>query len=129
MELGAINNNAQAAATVPKTSAEGAVNNPSSTSAAAQPSTSPLQTANALKQTADVLNTEQVRQAAHTIADSLKSRARDLQFSVHEDLNRIVVKIIDPETKEVIRQIPAEEMLKLAKAIDTATGRLIKTSA
>src|SRR5437016_2994263 len=36
---------------------------------------------------------------------------RDLQFSIDENSGQTVIKVIDPETKEVIRQIPAEETL------------------
>jgi flagellar protein FlaG len=36
---------------------------------------------------------------------------------VDEDLGRIVVKVMDHETKEVIRQIPADEVLQLAKRL------------
>jgi hypothetical protein len=35
---------------------------------------------------------------------------------------RTVVKVIDQETKEVLRQIPTKEALALAKAFDSAKG-------
>jgi len=37
-----------------------------------------------------------------------------------------VVKLIDVKTKEVIRQIPAQEMLVIAKRLDELQGLLIK---
>jgi flagellar protein FlaG len=40
-----------------------------------------------------------------------------------------VVKVVDNDTKEVIRQIPSEEMLKIAKYIDEITGLLFKDMA
>lgn len=39
---------------------------------------------------------------------------RRLNFSIDEATKRIVVKVIDENTDEVVRQIPTEEMLKLA---------------
>lgn len=40
---------------------------------------------------------------------------RNLEFSVDEDVNRTVVRVVDTDTGELIRQIPSEEMLQLAR--------------
>jgi flagellar protein FlaG len=40
-----------------------------------------------------------------------------------------VVKIIDSQTKEVIRQLPPETTLKIAKYIDEITGLLFEKKA
>jgi flagellar protein FlaG len=42
---------------------------------------------------------------------------RDLQFSVDQDSGSVVVKVVDRGTGDVLRQIPAEEMLKLARTL------------
>lgn len=39
---------------------------------------------------------------------------RSLSFEVHEDLGRAVVSVYDAETEELVRQIPAEEMIRIA---------------
>lgn len=52
-----------------------------------------------------------------------------LQFSIDQDTNTPVVKVIDTATKDVIRQIPSEEALAIAKAIDQFKGMLIKEQA
>ncbi len=39
---------------------------------------------------------------------------RRLNFSIDEATDRVVVKVIDEDTDEVVRQIPREEMLRLA---------------
>ena len=41
-----------------------------------------------------------------------------LQFSVDESTGESVIKVMDKETNEMIRQIPSEEMLQIAKALD-----------
>jgi len=41
-----------------------------------------------------------------------------LVFEVDRDTNTTVVKVVDTASKEVIRQIPAPEMLEVAKAIE-----------
>ena len=45
-----------------------------------------------------------------------------VEFSLDADSGRVVVKIIDSATQEVVRQIPMEEMLALAKALDQFQG-------
>lgn len=52
-----------------------------------------------------------------------------LTFSMDEESDKMVVKVIDQATKEVIRQIPSEEMLAIAKALDTMKGLLIQQKA
>ena len=129
MELRTISSGAQATVTSARTPAENMTGANTTTSSSAPPSQSAIQTINAVTQAANIPNMEQVKQAAHSVADSLKSMARGLEFEIHQDTQQIVVKIIDPETKEVIKQIPSEEVLRLAQSLDMATGRLIKASA
>lgn len=55
-------------------------------------------------------------------AAEIANRAMDigsfgLQFRVHEDSGRVQVKVVDTETKEVIREIPPEQMLEIAAQI------------
>ena len=52
--------------------------------------------------------------------------ASDIEFSIDEDSGQTVVKVIDRATKEVLRQIPSEEMLELAKALDKLQGLLLR---
>ncbi|MDR0453180.1 MAG: flagellar protein FlaG [Deferribacteraceae bacterium] len=51
-------------------------------------------------------------------------RREERQFMVDEDLERLVVKIIDADTKELIRQIPTEDALKLSKKMQEMIGLL-----
>ena len=55
--------------------------------------------------------------------------ANNLQFTVDEDTGIDVVKVVDTDTKEVIRQFPSEEILAIAKAIDQLQGLLVKDKA
>ena len=48
-----------------------------------------------------------------------------MNFSVNESTNNIVVKIIDSETDEVIRQIPPEELLAIQEKMQDLTGFLL----
>ena len=50
--------------------------------------------------------------------DHVQHVQRELQFSVDEDSGRTVIKVLDKETKDVIRQIPGEEALNFARKLD-----------
>ena len=49
-----------------------------------------------------------------------------LKFSIDSDTKQTVVKVMNKDTGEVIRQIPSEEALKLSKAMDTLQGLIIQ---
>lgn len=51
-----------------------------------------------------------------------------LQFSVDESTGQFVVKVTDRKTHEVIRQIPSEEMLQIAKGLDRYKEGLLVNS-
>ena len=40
-----------------------------------------------------------------------------VNFSVEQELDRVVIKVMDSETKSVIRQIPSEELIAINKRI------------
>lgn len=65
--------------------------------------------------------------------DYVQSISRNLEFSVDKDANRTVIRVVDSQTGDVVRQIPAEEMLQLARHLremDKASeGLFIKTQA
>lgn len=86
-------------------------------------------TAAAVQKSAAAPSVEQVKQAVTNINKSLQSLSQDLEFSVDADSNRTIVKVVDQRTKEVIRQIPSEEALEIAKALDSVQGLLIKQQA
>jgi len=54
---------------------------------------------------------------------------RELQFSVDKDSGDTVIKVIDKETEEVVRQIPSEELMHLRKRLEQAAGLIFHDSA
>ncbi|HOM01293.1 MAG TPA: flagellar protein FlaG [Acetivibrio sp.] len=48
-----------------------------------------------------------------------------LEFSVHEKSKEIMVKVIDSETKEVIREIPPEKILDMVAAMLEMVGIIV----
>ena len=67
-----------------------------------------------------------IDQALKEVREAIAPVAQNLQFSLDEESGRTVIKIVDSSTDEVIRQIPSEEILAIAKALDKLQGVLIK---
>ncbi len=55
--------------------------------------------------------------AARQVEAFMKVQSRNLSFSVDEETNRSVVVVKDGESGAVVRQIPSEEVLRLAERI------------
>ena len=73
---------------------------------------------------------QEVKQAVEQINRFMQQSNRTLQFSFDKEANRIVVKITDSQTGELIRQIPSEEVLAISRAIgDIQQGMLLRQSA
>lgn len=58
-------------------------------------------------------------------AAAIMASSARLCFEKHETTGKMVARLKDAKTGEVIRQIPPEEMLKLAEAIDRYLGLLV----
>ncbi len=69
------------------------------------------------EQTMQAVSLDELGNAVEDINQFVNSQGRTLNFSVDEESGKPVVKVIDFQTKEVIRQIPSEEVLTMAKAI------------
>ncbi len=49
---------------------------------------------------------------------------RKLQFNVNKELNTVVVKIVDSNTNQVLKEIPSEDMQRLKLRLRKAIGNL-----
>ncbi|MDH3637355.1 MAG: flagellar protein FlaG [Gammaproteobacteria bacterium] len=67
-----------------------------------------------------------VVESLNAIAQTVR---RQLEFSVDQDSGRTVIKIMDFDTQEVIRQIPPEELLRLSQLLNDAQGLIINDQA
>lgn len=72
---------------------------------------------------------EELNAVVKEVNDFIKPLNNSLQFSIDKETGTTVVKVIDTETQEMIKQIPSEEMLALAKALDQLKGLLVKQQA
>lgn len=72
-----------------------------------------------------------VSNAVRRLNDYVQNTSRELNISVDEESGQTVIRVIDPVSKEVIRQIPREEILALARNSldDKDSGRLLRAQA
>lgn len=59
----------------------------------------------------------EVVQALSDISQYMKSQSRELQFQLDENISGAVITVLDPETQEIVRQIPTEEVIEVARFI------------
>ncbi len=67
--------------------------------------------------------------AMSNIQEFVQSVRRDLNFSLDEGNGRVVVKVTDATSGDVIRQIPSEEALKLAENLTEVRSLLFTAEA
>ncbi|ABI38353.1 flagellar protein FlaG protein [Shewanella sp. MR-4] len=69
----------------------------------------------------------ELQQAVDDIATSMDFIQKGLAFKIDKELGEPVVRVIDISTGDLIRQIPNEEALEIAKKLNEVTGLLMKT--
>jgi len=67
---------------------------------------------------------QQLQEAVKGLQDYVQSLQRNLEFSVDESTGTTVVKVIARDSGEVIRQIPSETALELAKSLQDVNSLL-----
>ncbi|MBM3114207.1 flagellar protein FlaG [Jeongeupia naejangsanensis] len=86
----------------------------------------------------DAVQAPTPKQQAAAVEDAVKKLNETVQsmqpkvgieFSVDDDTQLSVVKVVDTHSKEVIRQIPTQEALNIAKTIDKLQGLLVRDKA
>ena len=78
---------------------------------------------------APTLTREKVEQAAARVKEVLRGTTSRLEIDIDPDLHKAVIKILNGESGEIIRQIPAQELLDLAKHLDEPKGLLVRERA
>ena len=84
-------------------------------------------------QSSQQLSAEELLQVVAKLNDHVQKIERDLQFSVDDSSGRTVIRVVNSETEEVVRQIPSEEVLRISRnlqdQLDDVTGLIFETSA
>ncbi len=70
-----------------------------------------------------------IKEATENLQKKLSMLNSQLKIETDKETGIQVVKIVDKDTKEVIKQLPPEAVLKIAKYIDEITGLLFEKKA
>ncbi len=70
-----------------------------------------------------------LEKAVKDLSKGVQNLQRSLQFSVDESSGRTVIKVVDKDTQEVIRQIPEQQVLELAARLDQSAGVFVQDEA
>lgn len=125
MDIGQIGSTAKATARIDTQAAS--VTSPANSAVKEKPA--PAMTPNAIQQPNAAPSQSQVDQALHSINKALQTLAPNLEFTQDEDSKRTIVKVVDQQTKEVIRQMPSVEAVEISKAMDKLQGLLVRQKA
>ncbi len=66
---------------------------------------------------------EQIRKAVEQLNKSMANS--EAVFGIHEDTNRVTIKIVDKTTKEVIKELPPEKTLDMIARVWDMAGILV----
>ena len=72
-------------------------------------------------------DSKRLQQAVDRMNAKMVDGGRGLAFNVDPDLGRPVVTVTNKETGEVIRQIPNEVVIRMARSIEDSKGLLLNT--
>lgn len=67
--------------------------------------------------------------AVKKLNDYVAPALQTIQFSIDQESERIVVKVVDTATQKVLRQIPNEEVMAITKTLDKLQGLVIRQTA
>ena len=72
-------------------------------------------------------SSDELQQAIDAISASMEMMQKGLAFKIDEESGIQVVKVVDIKTGDLIRQIPNQEALDIARKLSEITGVLMKT--
>lgn len=67
--------------------------------------------------------------AVAAVNDALAARSRAVEFAIDNDTGTIVVTLVDTNDNQVLRQVPAKELLEIAKSLERQRNFLLHNSA
>jgi len=70
-----------------------------------------------------------VGEAVERIRNQVQSLQRNLDFSVDDSTGQVVIKVLDGDSGKVVRQIPSEDILRLAERLDEMRSLLFEAKA
>ncbi|PLC47982.1 hypothetical protein CR159_20515 [Pollutimonas subterranea] len=74
-------------------------------------------------------NPNSMEKALEDVNNNMKAWATSMRFNVDPDAGRVVVSIIDSATGEVLRTVPSDAVVRIAKMIVQMQGNVVNTKA
>ena len=68
---------------------------------------------------------DNLRKAVDQLNEQMSDSGRNLNFSIDKSVDRVVIKVRNSDTGEVIRQIPDEALLRVAHNLKDVRGMLL----
>lgn len=78
------------------------------------------------EQKPEVLDKATLTGAVNKLNEYVAPALQTIEFSIDDESDRIVVRVVDTETQKVLRQIPNEEVLAISKTLDKLRGLVIR---
>ena len=72
---------------------------------------------------------EAVQAAVDHVNAAMAEGNRGIEFTIDPDTRSVIVRVIDKQDNTVLRQVPSQEMLAIAKALDQLQGLLLRSRA
>ncbi|WP_447962231.1 flagellar protein FlaG [Nitrospira sp. Ecomares 2.1] len=72
------------------------------------------------------LTTEQVQTTVARLQETLKHIQPRLEIFLERDINQVIFRVVDKESGDLIRQIPSEKMIDLARLFSGQSGLLVE---
>ena len=76
-----------------------------------------------------IVDPHRLQQLADKLAESVGMSGQQVQFSVDHDTGKTVLRVTDAESGALLRQIPGDEALAMARILDNMKGVLIREKA
>ncbi|HAU87785.1 MAG TPA: hypothetical protein DCW90_20545 [Lachnospiraceae bacterium] len=68
---------------------------------------------------------ERVKEAIEKLNSDIRFKRTGCEFTYHEECNRVSIKLYDTNTKEVIREIPSEDTIRMLEKLNELAGLMI----
>ena len=78
----------------------------------------------ATEQNNEQANKEQIKKAIEQLNKKMSANSEAV-FGIHEDTNRVTIKIVDKNTKETIKELPPEKTLDMIAKVWESAGILV----
>ena len=90
-----------------------------------QAGVSPSQNSDVKQAQSPSVDRKAIEQAVTKIQESIGQVDSSLRIEVDSDIHQVIVKVVNNQSGEVIRQIPSQEIVEISKRLDAMQGLLL----